>query len=66
MKVYVIMGNDFPDCVIADEAAADAYVAAKVEKEKAKLVEPWQTAPRIRWRHYEFELIEKVKEGRSK
>lgn len=47
-KVWVVMGNDFPDAVFSSEEKATAYCA---EKKK----EPSPGA-RIHWRSYEFEL----------
>lgn len=49
MKVYVVMGNDFPDCVFSTEAAAEAYCESK----KAERREGYR---RIYWRVYEFEV----------
>lgn len=50
MKVYVIMGNDFPECVFADKLDADEYVKDR-EQPKPR---------RIHWRVYEFDLIRKA------
>lgn len=55
MKVYVIMGNDYPECVYAKKTDADAYVEDK--KREQKKMTPEQHGSRIYWRSYEFELI---------
>lgn len=52
MKVWVVMGNDYPDSVFATEAAAETYVA---EKKKEKTEQLFGHA-RIHWRAYEFEV----------
>lgn len=54
MKVYVVMGNDYPDCVFANEAAADSYITEKKKADPSFGVK--YAAPRIYWRSYEFEL----------
>lgn len=55
MKVWVIMGNDFPDCVFAAEEAAAAYIKAK-EADEAKQRE--KGFGRIYWRSYAYEVRE--------
>jgi hypothetical protein len=56
-KVWVIMGNDFPECAFDSEAKADAYVAEKKEEERLKAEKKERGyGMRIYWRHYEFEL----------
>ena len=54
MKVYVVMGNDFPDAVFSDAAAAERYIAGKNQETK--------TIPsrRVYWRAYAF-LLDAVK-----
>lgn len=54
MKVWVIMGNDFPAAVRLTKRGADAYV----ERMKAKNFVDMKTqqSGRIYWRHYEFEI----------
>lgn len=54
MKVWVIMGNDFPDAVRLTKAEADAYVAEKQAEDAAS--RPAGYAARIYWRAYEFDL----------
>lgn len=54
MKVWVIMGNDFPDAVFSSEKAADKHV----EKMKAETDKRPGGTPRIYWRSYEFTLRE--------
>lgn len=60
MKVYVIMGNDYPSRVYADEAKAEAFVDEKTREEKELAAKPvhQRSRGRIYWRSYEFELIE--------
>ena len=50
--VYVIMCNDYPDCVISTEDGADDYVKARIAVERA--LKP--RGPRIHWRWYKFTL----------
>lgn len=56
MKVWVVMSNDFPDSVFADQENADAFVNCMEVAEK-KRVRDW--GRRIYWRAYEFELQER-------
>lgn len=49
MKVFVIMGNDFPDAVRCSKEEAEKYV------EKMKKEHPGQFA-KIYWRVYEFDM----------
>lgn len=56
-KVFVIMGNDFPDSVVSSQKAADEYIEARKAVDKAMKV-----GHRIYWRSYEFE-IDKLKGG---
>lgn len=44
-KVFVVMGNDYPDAVFDTEAAAEAYCAKQRPHND-----------RIYWRVYEFEV----------
>lgn len=53
MKVYIVMGNDYPDAVFTTEAAAATYCSDK-SAETPKL--PGSRVPRIYWRWYAFEL----------
>jgi hypothetical protein len=60
-KVWVIMGNDFPDSAFSDEEKAEAYVTAKKAQDRAEHDKDPQRykypySPRIYWRHYEFEV----------
>lgn len=55
MKVYVIMGNDYPDAVFSDKVVASAYC----EKRKKEPANNTYDTPRIYWRSYEFALDEK-------
>jgi len=53
MKVWVIMGNDYPDSVFASEAAAEKYVnERKAEDNPTKD----GLCRRIYWRAYEYEV----------
>lgn len=55
MKVWVIMGNDFPAAVRLTKRGADAYVARmKVENQKALYSQV--VSHKIYWKHYEFEV----------
>jgi hypothetical protein len=60
-RLYVIMGNDFPDGVCSTEDKAKKVV----ERLKAKEAEeyPNRRAMRIHWRYYDFEVDSLVKEG---
>jgi hypothetical protein len=53
MKVYVVMGNDYPDCVFSTEKKAEAY-CDKRRAEKSGVHQP-----RVYWRAYEFIVDEK-------
>ena len=48
-KVYVVMGNDYPDAVFLDEKKAKEYCAVKKAKNK-----PGERI--VYWRYYEFEV----------
>lgn len=50
MKVYVVMGNDYPVAVFAREAEANTCIADR--KAVASLAEG--SAARVYWRSYEF------------
>ena len=50
LKVYVVMGNDYPKCVFTTEAVADKFCADKKAEQKAN------HGPRIYWRVYGFPL----------
>jgi hypothetical protein len=54
MKVYVVMSNDYPDAVFANEREADTYVREKMSDPKNRLSHSMHT--RIYYRSYEFEL----------
>jgi hypothetical protein len=55
MRVWVLMGNDYPDSVYDTEATADAAAEEK-KRQCAAEQRVKQTRTRIYWRHYEFEL----------
>jgi hypothetical protein len=48
MKVYVVTGNDFPDCVFSTEKSAKEYCAKKKSENKSDWL--------IYWCCYEFEV----------
>ena len=54
MKVWVVMGNDYPESVFASEAAAKEYVE---QKKAAPDYLGKYGDPRIYWNVYEFPLI---------
>jgi hypothetical protein len=51
MKVFVVMGNDFPDAVFSTVVLADQYVRAKQAEKPIR-----RPAPTMYWRVYEFTL----------
>lgn len=53
MKVYVVMSNDYPDCVFKQEDKAETYVD---ERNKATENQLGHSARRIYWRVYGFQL----------
>ena len=55
MKVFVVMGNDFPDAVFSNEALAEAYMTTKKNEDPRK-----GYGNRIHWRCYEFDVNETV------
>lgn len=60
MKVWVIMGNDYPDAVIGSEEEAKDYIDKKKKEDIQKREKAMPGyGPRIYWRSYEFDLIEK-------
>lgn len=57
MKVWVVMGNDYPAAVCASAQAAEIFIdGKKSEDEERKRSEGG--GPRIYWRSYEFDLRE--------
>lgn len=57
-RVWVIMGNDFPECAFDSEAKADAFIEAKKEEQRLEAEKNKQSGygRRIYWRHYEYEV----------
>ncbi|WP_315792302.1 MULTISPECIES: hypothetical protein [unclassified Bradyrhizobium] len=53
MKVYVVMSNDYPNCVFGNQAAADAYVAKRKLEDNPTGSGIYR---RVYWRHVEHEL----------
>jgi hypothetical protein len=51
MKVYVVMKNDFPDSVFANEVEAAEYVINQNNVDRR--------VPRTYWRWHELEVYEK-------
>lgn len=62
MKVWVVMGNDYPDSVYKTENAAATFINAKNEerekadRKKRRLGSGSGGYGRIYWRSYEFEI----------
>jgi hypothetical protein len=54
MKVWVLMGNDFPEAVFADQIAAEAEVKRRMDEQRVGKPN-WDT-PRVYWRVYDFKL----------
>lgn len=59
MKVYVVMRNDFPECVFEDESDATALVDAR-EAEMRRAGRSCNGALWDYWRHYEMEVVAKA------
>lgn len=49
MKVYVVMGNDYPEAVFVEELTALQYCKKRDAENKKGVA-------RIHWAYYEFEL----------
>lgn len=60
MKVFVVMGNDYPDAVFWHESAANRYVEDKKREDKVRQRDAGTIFSRIYWRVYDFELREDV------
>lgn len=58
-KVYVVMGNDFPDAVYDSEQAASDYIKGKKESLEEKTHRERYGHGLIHWRSYAFELRRK-------
>jgi hypothetical protein len=56
MKVWVVMGNDYPDAVFSSEKAADDFIAEKKREHEAKAHHEGGAHWKIYWRAYEFDL----------
>jgi hypothetical protein len=56
MKVYVVMGNDFPETIFGTEKGAAEFVAEKKQREDVEAKSRYRSRPMIYWRFYEFEL----------
>lgn len=53
MRVWVVMGNDYPDAVFDNEVAANEYIRKARTIDKVKFGD---TYTRIYWRAYTFEM----------
>jgi hypothetical protein len=60
MKVYVVMGNDFPEAVFSTEIEAEKLCERRRFEEGPKPPKGYRV-PRIYWRVYPFELDGEVK-----
>lgn len=58
MKVWVIMGNDFPAGVKSTEAEAEAFCRVRGEMNASRLK---NGRGMIYWRCYEFEVDEEIR-----
>jgi hypothetical protein len=56
-KIYVVMSNDFPDCVFDEEWRADIYCEEQ-KKYQEGLLKDWQHGAAIYYRIYGFEINE--------
>lgn len=54
--VWVIMGNDYPDAVFADEEKANAYIDKRKKEDEEKFKRQLGYGVKVYWRAYEFEL----------
>lgn len=63
MKIFVIMGNDYPDAVRASEEAAQEYVDEQNAESKKK--HGPLDSRRVYWRYYDFELPATTMSGRD-
>lgn len=57
MRVWIVMGNDYPHSVHDTEAGADAEIR-KMEGEAARSDAQMGGRGRIYWRHYDYMLQE--------
>lgn len=53
MKVYVVMGNDYPAAVYADEDAAATRCREEAAKNEKRKLDGYGA---IYWRYYDFDL----------
>lgn len=54
MIVYVVVGNDYPDCAFSSEEVANAYVSDKTRQNLEDVKK--RASRRIYWRYYSFEV----------
>lgn len=58
IQVWVIMGNDYPDAVFSNEAAARVYCEQKTKENDKDMVRG--DSRKIYWRAYDFVLDEHI------
>lgn len=56
MKVYVVMGNDYPSRVYKTRRGAAKFIEEKEEYDVKRMRETG--GPKIYWRSYEFDVID--------
>lgn len=56
MRVWVLMGNDFPEAVFASREEAEQEVAARKKLDEIERQQVRRLSPKIYWRAYEFKL----------
>jgi len=54
MRVYVLMGNDYPAAALTDKEEAEALAARLNEEDRAEAAK--QNRGRIYWRIYDFKM----------
>jgi hypothetical protein len=55
MRVYVVMSNDYPDCVFSREMDADAYCRKKRDEQKSGV--------KIHYRSYPFDVDQQLQKA---
>lgn len=67
MRVYVVMGNDYPESVWSRAQSAASHIRAlkRIERAKFELDHPRMLksgyfSPRIHWRYYKFDLQSRI------
>ena len=54
MKVFVVMGNSYPEAVFTSDGAAQKFINEQRQSESSEIGKRF--GPTIYWRFYEFEL----------